>query len=55
MAWRVVVDGTPLRESFDTEDEASQAAADRRGNDWSKKIDVVELKPEAKPEVPPKK
>lgn len=40
MAWVIEINGERLKETFETEDEANQFAANRRGNDWSMKIDV---------------
>ena len=42
MSWIVIVEGQRLKHSFDTEAEANQAAADARGTDWSKKIEVID-------------
>lgn len=40
MNWEIEVDGKTLDEKFDSEDKASQHAANLRGQDWSRKIDV---------------
>lgn len=42
MSWEIEVDGKVLPEKYDTEDAANQAAANHRGQDWSKKINVRE-------------
>lgn len=40
MDWEVIVEGVAEKQRHETEAEANQAAANIRGNDWAKKIEV---------------
>lgn len=40
MAWEVEIDDKVQDQKFSTEEEASQFAANQRGQNWSMKIDV---------------
>ena len=43
MKWQVAIYGNVHDKTFPTEDEANQFAANERGNDWAKKIEVKDL------------
>lgn len=51
MAWVIEINGERQEETFKTEDEANQFAANKRGNDWSMKIEVRDTDA---PKSPPK-
>ena len=54
MAWEIEIDGQVLQEKFGTEEEANQFAANKRGQDWSKKIIVRQEGSATKTDAAPK-
>ncbi len=40
MSWQVIIEGEVQKATYDNEADASQAAANARGSDWAKKIEV---------------
>lgn len=58
MSWQVIIEGQTQKATYDSEEEACQAAANARGTDWHKKIEVrnssapAEAMPEPAPAQP---